>query len=543
MKLARLVKTCLNYVCPECFRNRKQLQQVADRRSYSAGKWNKNVCGTKRVLVALFLLTIITNLSFRVVSFGDYYRISISNDDFHRPCVLPILNPFDPAMLRWSKKLEPLKCDAGRDIVFIDDDNRLQFNNSLLQTLKLSVEQVICKCRDVIRIDNDDWTKFSDPFPCKPPYDHKADFFRITCVAKSNTLFDRVMFKMHRKQTYGATTNNFYNVLMFGIDTVSRSSSVRNLKKTVKYLKDELGAFDFRGHMKTGDNTYPNFINIFTGLKDSGKEELPLKDQTKEFFDDVPFIWKDFAAQNYTTLFAEDLPFLSAFNLRKKGFKQSPVDHYMRPYWLAWHDISPMRDYKNGISLDLINVDVLKKGLEQYLCAGNVPNYVAHMQYVKRFFDTYRNERKFAIPFLVEISHNNQNILALADEAIYDFFVGLKSAGHLNNTVVIFFSDHGPKTGETFYTARMERSLPMLYIALPQKLKISYPNIVTNLARNTKKLTSQFDLYPTLKDILERRYSSPGKLIKKDRIRGYSLFGPMPPTRSCAGKKRICITI
>lgn len=527
-----MIKRLFRIVVRDLCNNSRREHQFNDRR-YPR---KRNVCGTRGTLIILFLLTLVTNLYFRIVTFSDYLKVSFSNNDYHKPCVIPILNPYDPTMMRGLKQLEPFNCKTTDEIVYIDDENILQFNKYVLRKLQLPQQQITCQCRDVIRVDNDDWAKFSDPFPCKPPYDHKADFFRTTCVAKSNTLFDSVLFKMHRKRKYGSIAGDYFNVLLFGIDTVSRSSSIRNLKKTVKYLKDELGAFDFKGHMKTGENTYPNLINLLTGLHTSGKDELPIQDETKDYFDEVPFIWKNFTAENYTTLYAEDLPFLNTFNLKKKGFIKSPVDHYMRPYWLAWHDVSPMRDYKNGVSLDLLNVGMLKKGLEKYLCAGNVPNYVAHLQYVRKFFDTYQSERKFALSFLVEIAHNNQNILALADNAIYDFFVGLKAKGHLNNTVVIVFSDHGPKTGESFYTARMEKSLPMLYISLPPKLAHTYPHIVKNLEQNIKKLTTHYDMYATLRDIVERTFDPPGQLIKNGEVRGYSLFGKMPSERSCSGR-------
>lgn len=460
--------------------------------------------------------------------------MTYTHDDFTGPCTLPILNPFDPAMLRGYKKLEPFKCGGTEPVVYFDSNGILRFNTSALQRRQLLAHDVSCQCKDVIRVDNDDWVKFSEPYDCPLPLDYNYDFLNIKCRAKSKTVLDTFLANVRRQKRYGDTLKEHYNVLLFGIDTVSRSSSIRNLQKTVKFLHDE-GAYDFKGYMKVGENTYPNLVALLTGLRTAGVEELPIRDETNEYFDDIPFIWKSFSQKKYATLYAEDLPLLNTFNLRKKGFLNPPVDHYMRPYWLGWHEINPMRDYKSGISLELLNVGMLKSSLEQYLCAGNVPNYVAHMRYVKRFFDTYKHERKFAFSFLVEIAHNNQNILNLADEEIFNFFSDLKNDGHLENTIVVMFSDHGPKTGDTFYTARIEKSLRMLYMVLPQKLKESHPKITEFLAENTKKLTTHFDMYATLSDIVNRRYSAPTTFYKHGVERGYSLFGPMPSARSCAG--------
>lgn len=493
-------------------------------------------CGTLRLLLFLFVLTLFCNLRFDVVSFGDYWSITYKLDGYSGACVLPVLDPFDPAMMRDYKDLTPFKCEGPPPLVYFDRDGLLKFNETFVQTSGLKLEEITCQCQELIRVDNDDWADFDEPFKCHIPFSYNKDFLKVTCHNKHEQIYDHFLFKTHKKRRFGATDKDRYSVLLFGIDTVSRSSSIRHLKKTVKYLKNDLGAFDFKGYMKTGGVTYPNLVAILSGMFPNGKGELPITDETTDFFDDKPLIWKDFAAKNYTTFYAEDLPLLNTFNLKKKGFKQPPVDHYMRPYWLGWHKISPMRDYKNGVSLDLLNVNMLKSSLEQYLCTGGITNYAAHLGYLKQFLATYKNERKFGLSFLVEIGHNNQNILNLADKDIHLFLQWMKNEGHLDDTILVVFSDHGPKTGHTFYTARMEKSLPMLYIVLPNTLKQTYPEITKHLAENTKKLTTHFDLHATLRDILERRYSSPTKFIHKSVVRGISLFGPVPSNRSCAGK-------
>ena len=45
------------------------------------------------------------------------------------------------------------------------------------------------------------------------------------------------------------------NVLLFGMDSLSRLNFHRFLPKTVKFLKDDLNALEFVGYNKVGDNT------------------------------------------------------------------------------------------------------------------------------------------------------------------------------------------------------------------------------------------------------------------------------------------------
>lgn len=76
----------------------------------------------------------------------------------------------------------------------------------------------------------------------------------------------------------------------------------------------------------------------------------------------------------------------------------------------------------------------------------------------------------------------------------------------------------------------LEERLPFLGIWFPNWFYRKYPNIKANLQQNTELLSSSFDVYETLQDILncnyndrQRRYSS----------RGQSHLYPLPKDRTC----------
>jgi arylsulfatase A-like enzyme len=117
------------------------------------------------------------------------------------------------------------------------------------------------------------------------------------------------------------------------------------------------------------------------------------------------------------------------------------------------------------------------------------------------------------------------------------------------NTVIIFMSDHGFRHDsfrETFL-GYYEDALPFFALRLPVSLKWSHPSWYSNLRRNSERLTSPFDLYSTLRDILSLAETSAFEndlglddLIPnaRDNFReadrtSISLFELGPATRTC----------
>uniref|UniRef100_T1IKR3 Uncharacterized protein n=1 Tax=Strigamia maritima TaxID=126957 RepID=T1IKR3_STRMM len=72
--------------------------------------------------------------------------------------------------------------------------------------------------------------------------------------------------------------------------------------------------------------------------------------------------------------------------------------------------------------------------------------------------------------------------------------------------------------------------MPFYFIVFPPWFQLKYPRLWENLKTNQNRLTTPFDVYATLKDILQFT----GK-VKKAAVtdRGISLFAEIPPERTC----------
>lgn len=108
------------------------------------------------------------------------------------------------------------------------------------------------------------------------------------------------------------------SILVIGIDAVSRLNFQRSMPLTKQYL-DSQGWFEFRGHNKIGDNTYPNLMAFLSGLNETMITSAGICEPEKTYgLDKCPFIWYAFKNAGYVTGFGEDAEELSTFTYLEK---------------------------------------------------------------------------------------------------------------------------------------------------------------------------------------------------------------------------------
>lgn len=261
------------------------------------------------------------------------------------------------------------------------------------------------------------------------------------------------------------------------------------------------------------DNTFMNLYPFLTGRNIS--EGVGIEFDKK--FDDDPLIWKYFHQAGYSTAFYEDYKMGGLFHWLKKGFMAKPADHYSRPFSCAVE-----KTVASSWASDFCYLD---KGVHQWV-GDWTKSYVR--AYAKTKIPT------FGFVFTTLITHEYTNMLGQGDTYYYEFFKELARDSLLNNTVMIFYSDHGYRYGGLRATqlGQYEENLPMMNIVLPDWFKQKYPKETSNLRLNgANRLTSPFDMHRTLLDLC------PGCLKKAKsagfREYGRSLFDPINEDRTC----------
>jgi hypothetical protein len=239
------------------------------------------------------------------------------------------------------------------------------------------------------------------------------------------------------------------NVMVFGLDSVSRLNLRRQMNATVNYMLDNLKGFEFLGYNKVGDNTYPNLIPVLTGFdtEEMTASCLPFDNST---YDDCYFMWNQFEKHGYRTLFAEDITWVGLFNFFRKGFVRQPTDYFLRNILLEME--------KNVASTKRGNFD---------LCLGGRTPLDFIIQYLHKFTKATANEPTFSFFWSSSMTHDFLNFPKLIDYKIRSLLKTLSLDGYLNRTLLIMMSDHGMRWGKFRNTYQGIR--PLLYVYISTK--------------------------------------------------------------------------
>ena len=304
------------------------------------------------------------------------------------------------------------------------------------------------------------------------------------------------------------------SVLLLGIDSVSRLNFKRSMPKTEKYLR-ETDWLHLRGYNKMGENTYPNLMAILTGQDNTASYEK-CKPTVPFGLDNCPMLWYNYRNANYITAYGEDLISLSTFNYRKVGFVEPPTDYYLRPYVLA--------------------TEKLLKGKKRFnskYCTGPEISVERIFNYAVEFARTFVHSPYFGFFWTNSVSHDDMNGLSSMDTRLRDMFANMENDHILDDTMVIFLSDHGMRWGgiRNTFVGWYEERLPFIYIRLPEWFRREEPEAYQSLVVNQHRLTSPYDLYETLRDVLIRAGGEANSSSGCPTCQ--TLFRPVPIERGC----------
>ncbi|GJQ83832.1 hypothetical protein Trydic_g5690 [Trypoxylus dichotomus] len=351
-----------------------------------------------------------------------------------------------------------------------------------------------------------------------------VEFVKVTCYHDKTALykdfFSFVPLKAKNSDIVDARSK--LNVLIYGIDSISRLNFHRQMPRTNAILK-KIKAVELLGYNKVADNTFPNLIPVLTGLSEDELKKNCWPNITSHF-DGCPFIWKRYSENGYTTAFGEDASWMGLFSYQKRGFKHQPTDYFSNTF-----DREAEKQIGNNHRLNVKQ------------CLGARESYKVITDYAEKFIESMSLFRRpyFAFFWSSSLSHDFLNKPKLGDKFFEMFIARLHKKNLLNNTAFIFLSDHGMRWGDirSTFQGRVEERLPFLHIYLPEWYRNDYPLTYSNLMWNARRLTTPFDLHRTLLDLfdpyaLTRQFlheRQENETVRRD----YSLFEAITPERTC----------
>ncbi|KAH8282814.1 hypothetical protein KR054_010017 [Drosophila jambulina] len=309
------------------------------------------------------------------------------------------------------------------------------------------------------------------------------------------------------------------SVMILGMDSVSHLQFLRQMSRTQAYIRQKTSHVEFWGYNKVAVNAFPNLMPMLTGLSEAESQKYW---DWKRKLDDLPFIWKDYKAAGYNTSFGEDWAAFSMFYESKPGFAGQTTDY-------NFHDL-----------MTQVYVQQSRNRIDDISCLFDV---LMEMNY--KLWPHMQRYPFFSFNWWGNGAHGYMKMSRFVDDRFEQFFSRLNNAGIMNNTFIVFMSDHGKRWGpfRQTYQGIIEDSQPFLSVLYPGWMRNKYPMAIKNLAGNAHSLVTTFDLHETLRHLLHpssledesiTRQSEELSKYKASQIpTGVSLFLPIPPERTC----------
>jgi hypothetical protein len=301
------------------------------------------------------------------------------------------------------------------------------------------------------------------------------------------------------------------NIMMIYIDSVSRANSMRQLKKTLK------------------------FISNFISYKGAFNKNFPSENyHSFQFFKYHSF--RHFTGGNYPLIYYgrtkyENNFFLITKYLKENGYITSYVsDFCSKDNIRTFHNLSEEEVYDHQFLMCDPNAGHFNLNTIRCLYGKSISDHL--FEYSEQFWRKYKNNRKFLNIVSNDGHEGTLEVLKYIDDKIYNFLNNLYNTNLLKDSSIFLLSDHGVGMPSIYFFSdfyRIEINLPMLYIIICDRKKYSYEDQYKNIYENQQSFITAYDIYNTIGNIIygEKYNYIKNKTLEKDTPKskeGKSLF-------------------
>ena len=274
------------------------------------------------------------------------------------------------------------------------------------------------------------------------------------------------------------------NIIIIYIDSVSRSNSIRQLKKTL------------------------NFFEKFISYKGGFNQKYP-----KEIYHSFQFFkyhsFKDHTRGNYPRLiYGNYRNFNNSFRITKYLKENGYITSYandvcQRDNSRIFHNLTFNEiDDHQFLLCDPTRQNFNKNTIK---CLYGKTNTDYLFEYSRQFWIKYIKNRKFSLIVVNDAHEGTLETLKYLDNIIYNFLNSLFNENYLKETSIFLLSDHGVGMPSIYYFYNFyqyEMKLPMLYLIINDRNNKTYEEQYLHLSHNQQTFITAFDIYNTIINII-----------------------------------------
>ncbi|CAD5227216.1 unnamed protein product [Bursaphelenchus xylophilus] len=472
-------------------------------------------------------ITVDSGQELKIVKYHEFYNFSLTHP-FENDCKYPFLLPVEPDIEPNVRHYRRIDCKHNSSGVIVE---QLISGDIIASCPHGSKHHKGLKCRLIelsgtLKRDRGK-VKMEGPWmdiPFNERITVNKNNFMVKCVDKNdNEVFKNVYAGVKEPENpprLASENPNRFGVNILVFDSTARAQFLRHMPESVEFMK----RYNFSvlyGHTKVGDNSAINLVPLLSGrvfhaasrgLEDRVRpdQEIPSNQLKQDYWEKSEFLIQQMRDAGCATLWNDDIGnknygLLNYYQFN--GFAKPPAEYYYRPFYAQIYN-----SFKTAHTC--IEHDFLGR---------------RYIEIWERFASRFHKNCHFAFNFFTALTHNKASDLELYDRPLANSFARLASSSELfQNSFVFVMGDHGQRIEpiQRKYTGRIEERMPMVGIFVPQKFRETQPEKYQNLVRNQNRLTSNFDLHDTLREILGLPEHSGGPV-------GQSLFKEVPTNRNC----------
>ena len=304
------------------------------------------------------------------------------------------------------------------------------------------------------------------------------------------------------------------NILFFFVDSMSRNHFKRKLNKIHNFIerfyepdeKSKFESFQFLKYHGVGTWTNINLQPFFFGVPYDSSNGI--------------YSLKYFKMRGYITGSTENTCSREFVGLYNGEMSELIWDNYD-------HDFTSFFCDPNFYSKEKVYSMTDGPYCYRKKCLYGKQTYDYSVEYANQFFETYKDQGKMFRLGNIDAHEGTGESIKYNEAEMIKFLENFEKNGHLDDTIVIFFSDHGytmPGVHQVLQSEDhiKELLLPFIYILVPKKIK-NFEKIKENLKHNENMFMTPYDINNTILGMLnveKKFYNNLGVDIMNNKLSG-----------------------